>query len=85
MRGDIIVQSQLMIAQAIGALAQQIDDSTGFALVPVPFAELPAGALGMLACIMDSTVNTPGAIIAGGGTFAVLAWYNGTNWTVIAT
>lgn len=83
MRGDIVVQSQLMIAQAIGALARSIGDSTGFALTPVVFAGLPTGAFGLIACVTDSTVNTPGAIIAGGGTNKVLAWHNGTNWKVI--
>ena len=84
MRGDIVVQSQLMIAQAIGALAQHIEGSTGFALAPVPFAELPAAATGLLACIADSPV-TSGAVVAGGGTNKVLAWHNGTSWKVVAT
>ncbi|HWP71217.1 MAG TPA: hypothetical protein VNM36_08955 [Gemmatimonadaceae bacterium] len=39
--------------------------------------------LGMLVNIEDSTVNTPGAVIAGGGTFGVLARWNGSNWIVI--
>ena len=82
MRGDIVVQSQLMIAQAIGQLAKQIEDSTGIALTPVVFASLPAGALGQIACISDSTV-TSGAVTVGGGANKVLAWHNGTNWTVI--
>lgn len=84
MRGDIVVHSQLMIAQAIGALAQHIDGSTGFALTPVVFADLPTGRKGLIACVDDSTVNTPGAIIAGGGSYTVLAWHNGTDWKVIA-
>lgn len=84
MRGDIIIQSQLMIAQAIGALAKSMEDSTGFALMPVSFVELPAGRKGLFACVDDSTVNTPGAIIAGGGSFTVLVWYNGINWKVVA-
>lgn len=50
----------------------------------VTFAHLPASpAAGMFAYITDSTVNTWGATVAGGGTNKVLAWYNGTNWTVI--
>ena len=41
----------------------------------------PAGAL---AYITDSTTVTWGAnITVGGGTNKVLAWYNGTNWTVV--
>jgi len=47
------------------------------------FASLPAGVLGKQYVITDSTVNTWGATVAGGGAFTVLAWYNGTNWTVI--
>jgi hypothetical protein len=43
------------------------------------------GNVGNLAQIQDSTVNTPGAIVSvGGGTFHVLARWDGTNWKVIA-
>jgi len=46
--------------------------------------DLPvASKVGDHAVILDSTVNTWGAIVAGGGSFVVLAWFNGTNWTVI--
>lgn len=38
---------------------------------------------GMVICVTDSTVNTFGATVAGGGSNSVLAWFNGTNWTVI--
>jgi hypothetical protein len=45
---------------------------------------LPASPTkGQLATITNSTVNTWGATVAGGGAFSVLAWYNGANWTVI--
>jgi hypothetical protein len=84
MRGDGIVQLQLLVAQAIFALAEHIDASTGYNIDPVPFAALPlAAAKGTIACIIDSTVNTPGAVVAGGGAFSVLAWHNGADWTVI--
>jgi hypothetical protein len=43
-----------------------------------------ANTIGNLATIRDSTTNTPGAIIAGGGTFNVLARWNGTNWIVVS-
>jgi len=33
---------------------------------------------------MDSTTAVWGAVIAGGGAYRVLAYYNGTNWTVAA-
>lgn len=47
------------------------------------FADLPTPSLGMMAVVSDSNTVTWGATIAGGGANAVLAWYNGTNWTVI--
>jgi hypothetical protein len=85
MKADTIAQSQLMVAQAILALARSIDTSTGIAVEPIPFSELPAAPLaGMFQCITDSTVNTWGAVVVGGGSFSVLAWYNGTDWTVVA-
>jgi hypothetical protein len=37
----------------------------------------------MIAAINNSTTNVWGAVIAGGGANSVLAFYNGTNWTVI--
>jgi hypothetical protein len=84
MRADIIVQTQLLMAQAIFALAEHVDASTGYQLTPVAFADLPTEATtGALACISDSTVTT--GIIAGGGTNRVLGWFNGTNWTVVGT
>lgn len=53
-------------------------------LVEVPFSSLVSiVAVGALANISDSTVNTIGATIAGGGTNHVLARYNGTIWKVI--
>jgi hypothetical protein len=49
------------------------------------YAGIGAGEfVGELSNISDSTVNTPGAVIAGGGTFHVLARWNGTNWKVVA-
>lgn len=46
------------------------------------FASLPTGATGMMAVITDSDTTTWGATISGSGSDTVLAWYNGTNWTV---
>lgn len=40
-------------------------------------------AKGAIGCITDSNTTTWGATISGGGSNSVLAWYNGTNWTVI--
>ncbi len=48
----------------------------------VAFASLPTGVAGMVAYVTDSNTNTWGATIAGGGANKVLAFYNGTNWTV---
>lgn len=47
------------------------------------FANLPASpAVGMYAVVTDSNTVTWGATIAGGSTHKVLAFYNGSNWTV---
>jgi hypothetical protein len=49
------------------------------------FASLPASPVeGMHATVTDSTTATWGATITGGGANHVLAYYNGTNWTVAA-
>lgn len=51
----------------------------------VTFANRPATPIeGMLVSFTDSTVNTWGTTITGGGTNHVLGYYNGTNWTVAA-
>jgi hypothetical protein len=34
--------------------------------------------------VTDSSTNTWGATISGGGSNHVLAYYNGSNWTVAA-
>jgi hypothetical protein len=51
--------------------------------VPTAFASLPTPISGMTAVISNSSTATWGATIAGGGATTVLAWYNGSNWTVI--
>jgi hypothetical protein len=84
-RADTIVQTQLLMAQAISAIAEHIEGATGYAITPVTFAQRPAApARGMIACITDSSVATWGGVIAGGGTNCVLGFYNGANWTVMA-
>jgi hypothetical protein len=50
----------------------------------IRFQDLGPENLGELMNVMDATVNTVGAVIAGGGTFNVLARWNGTNWKVVA-
>jgi hypothetical protein len=48
------------------------------------FTNLPASPLvGMIAYVSDSNTATWGATVAAGGANKVLAWYNGTNWTVM--
>lgn len=52
---------------------------------PVTFANRPATPIeGMLVTVTDSSTATWGATITGGGANRVLAYYNGTNWTVAA-
>lgn len=53
-------------------------DVTGFSSLPV----CNAGAEGSIRSINDSNTGTWGATIAGGGSNHVLAYCNGTNWTV---
>lgn len=51
----------------------------------VTVANLPASPVeGMLVAVTDSSTATWGATITGGGANHVLAYYNGTNWTVAA-
>lgn len=53
-------------------------------LSPLKFANLPSiPSAGMIVYITDSTTNTWGATITGGGTNGVLGWFNGTAWTVV--
>lgn len=48
------------------------------------FAKLPGNpTVGMQRTITDSTTNTWGAVIAGGGANIVLGWWNGTSWICI--
>ena len=50
----------------------------------VTYANRPGTPVaGMVIYVTDSTVTTAGSTVAGGGANKVLAWYNGTNWTVI--
>jgi hypothetical protein len=68
--GNVVTQNQ------VGANSLNLSE--------LPFANAPAGPnLGHLANFNNSTVNTFGAVIAGGGTFHVLARWNGTNWICI--
>lgn len=79
-----IVENWRLIAQSLAALADHLSNASGFRCAPVTFANLPATpTAGTIMCVSDSTVNTWGSVIAGGGTFTVLGFYNGTAWRVI--
>jgi hypothetical protein len=58
----------------------QISPSKAFATL----AACVGGTEGSLAAVSDSSTNTWGATITGGGTNHVLAYCDGTNWTVSA-
>jgi hypothetical protein len=86
-RGDALVHNQRLITQAVFGIAHVLEQGVGLNLRPITFAELadalPEGPkAGMLACISDSTVNTWGAVIAGGGGNIVLGFYDGAHWVV---
>jgi hypothetical protein len=52
---------------------------------PAAFADLPSDPpTGMLRVVTDSNTATWGATVAAGGANTVLAFYNGTVWTVAA-
>jgi hypothetical protein len=54
---------------------------------PVTFASLPAcssSTEGSRGAVSDSTTNTWGATVTGGGSIHILAYCDGTNWTVAA-
>lgn len=54
-------------------------------LTATTFAKLPAASAsneGMYAAITDSTTNTWGATITGGGSLHVLAYCDGSVWSV---
>lgn len=87
MRGDSLVARQRQMAQSVFALANHIEQSTGYAFTPVLFANLPPNPqVGYVACISDGQVSGAtqwGNVVSGGSNENLLIWYNGTNWTVI--
>lgn len=83
MKADNIIQTQLLMAQALGNLATLVKGSVGYKLAPVAFAALPVpDSAGAIACVSDSNTVVWGATIAGAGANKVLAFYNGSVWTV---
>jgi len=72
---------QLVTNQAISCPVIVIQNRIDLGEVPVNGVN--GQGVGAIANFSDSTVNTIGAIIAGGGTNHVLGRWNGTNWKVI--
>ena len=71
------------VSQACASEAM-VSQSRG-TLTPVAFSSLAACSsttAGQTADVTDSTTNVFGATITGGGSFHVLAYCNGTNWSV---
>lgn len=57
--------------------------TTGVKLGAVAYASLPAApAEGLMMSVTDSNTATWGATVAAGGSNHILAYFNGTNWTV---
>jgi hypothetical protein len=69
-------------SQWMNALRAAVNLTPGNSL-PVLVADLPQPVTGMMIVVTDSTTNTWGAIVTGGGLLTVAAFYNGSNWTVI--
>lgn len=82
MRTDTIVQTQLLMAQAIQALARDVENSTGYQLTPVKFAGLPASPkAGMIACVSDAVIGSYG-VVAGGGSRTATVLFDGAGWVI---
>jgi len=70
--------------QRIAEAVTQITDWINRQTMTGTFAELPLSPTqGVTMVVTDSTTNTWGAVVAGGGTFTVLAWWTGSAWRVI--
>ncbi len=71
------VRNPVEIASGAGAVSDQSQ----------PFASLPRCSstfIGRRATVNNSSTNTWGATIAGGGSYVVAAYCNGSNWTLMA-
>lgn len=64
--------------------APTLSANNSLSLGAVPFGTVLGASPGALANFNNSTVNTIGATIAGGGSFNVLGRFNGTIWKVAA-
>jgi|GEM_PF-3083857 len=82
----VTTTNPLAIYNASGTLIANIGVAGDTKVGAVTYANLPAApSAGTLITVTDATVNTWGtAITTGGGSNTVLAFYNGTAWTVAA-
>lgn len=92
---DLLEQVKALLGQMVAAILATVSSivantwtarqtfAVGAAVAPVAFASLPGSPVhGLLMAVTDSNTVVWGATIAGGGSGKVLAYYNGTNWTV---
>lgn len=78
-----LITPELGEATAVSVVATDSLEAPTVLLDGVTVVNLPAvPAAGMMAYVTDSATVTWGATITGGSTNKVLAWFNGTNWTV---
>lgn len=89
--GLAIVSNRLLIGTGTDDMVTQLQVAgtgsflTGIDIAPDNFTHLPASPTeGMVRAVNDSNTNTWGDTITGTGAFHVLAYYDGTNWTVMA-
>lgn len=87
--GTLYFSTDLLITErsdgTVWASYSGVSATTQLNLTELPFASLPVTpTIGTLVNVSNSTVNTSGSTIVGGGTFHVLGRWNGTNWIVVA-
>lgn len=74
-------------AIALQGLDLRVQNTTGINTSPAIFSALPAcaaGTEGHFFAVTDSNTVTWGATVAGSSTNHILAYCDGTNWTVAA-
>lgn len=83
---NLIFSAFVNNAHPLGALEAENEFITPLlGLRPIAFGALgrPTPLVGYFAYINDSTTTVANAIITGGGSFSVLAVFDGTNWRVV--
>lgn len=92
--GDLRIYTASTLALTVNASNQRTtaahlinaQEGVTFTGMTLAAANAIAGLIaGRVEHITDSSTATWGATIAGGGANPVLAWYNGTNWTVVGS